>query len=392
MSPRTGRPGSSAGIATWRSDAGGANTGTRAPAAVTVGAGFLDIAGAEKSFGAALVLGGVDLAVDRGEFVSLLGPSGCGKTTLLRIVAGLLAPDRGTVRLDGEDVTRRPPHRRDVGVVFQNYALFPHLTVAENVAFGLAARRTDRSTIRATVDRFLDLVHLGDFADRSVKMLSGGQQQRVAVARALAVGPKLLLLDEPFSALDRKLRETMQIELKRLLRDLGTTAIFVTHDQDEALTMSDRIAVMNRGQIEQLGDPTTIYRRPATAFALAFVGLSSRLTGTVVDVPADGEVAVATAFGTVRGAGRFRRGAEVLVAVRPERLRTDGDTPNRIQARIRDIVFQGSKIQIHFQAPDGQQLLLEASDLPEGATGPDAPLAIGWLPEDTLIYPAEAPP
>src|SRR4029077_8195201 len=173
---------------------------------------FLVIAGAAKSFGPARVLDNVDLGVKRAEFVSLLGPSGCGKTTLLRIVAGLLAPDAGSVRLDGADITRKPPHHRDVGVVFQNYALFPHLTVAENVAFGLAARRAPREQIRAAVARFLDLVHMGDFAERSVRALSGGPQHRGEVARALAVGPKLLLLDEPFSALDRKLRETMQIE------------------------------------------------------------------------------------------------------------------------------------------------------------------------------------
>ena len=243
---------------------------------------FLDVAGAEKSFGAATVLGGVDLGVAKGEFVSLLGPSGCGKTTLLRIVAGLLGVDRGTVKLDGQDITALPPHKRDVGVVFQNYALFPHLTVAENVAFGLKARGRGAGETREAVARFLDLVHLADFADRSVRALSGGQQQRVAVARALAVRPKLLLLDEPFSALDRKLRETMQIDLRRLLRELGTTSVFVTHDQDEALTMSDRIAVMNRGAIEQFDTPEAIYRRPATAFALEFVGLSSRLAGTVV--------------------------------------------------------------------------------------------------------------
>ncbi|MBV8187131.1 MAG: ABC transporter ATP-binding protein, partial [Alphaproteobacteria bacterium] len=260
---------------------------------------FLDVTGAEKSFGAATVLGGVDLGVAGGEFVSLLGPSGCGKTTLLRIVAGLLAADRGRVRLDGEDITGRPPHRRDVGVVFQNYALFPHLTVAENVAFGLKARRRPAGEIGATVKRFLDLVHLADFADRSVRALSGGQQQRVAVARALAVRPKLLLLDEPFSALDRKLRETMQIELRRLLRELGTTSVFVTHDQDEALIMSDRIAVMNRGAIEQFDTPEAIYRRPQTAFVLEFVGLSVRLSGKVVAATA-GKIEVDTALGRLR--------------------------------------------------------------------------------------------
>ena len=192
---------------------------------------FLDVSGAEKAFGSATVLGGVNLGVAQGEFVSLLGPSGCGKTTLLRIVAGLLGLDRGTVKLDGQDITTLPPHRRDVGVVFQNYALFPHLTVAENVAFGLKARRRSADDTREAVKKFLELVHLSDFANRSVRALSGGQQQRVAVARALAVRPKLLLLDEPFSALDRKLRETMQIDLRRLLRELGTTSVFVTHDQ-----------------------------------------------------------------------------------------------------------------------------------------------------------------
>ena len=174
---------------------------------------FLEVAAARKAFGPVVVLGGVDLAMPQGEFVSLLGPSGCGKTTLLRIIAGLLAPDTGTVRLDGADLTPMPPHKRDVGVVFQNYALFPHLTVAENVAFGLAARGRPKQGTAETVRRFLELIHMSEFADRSVRLLSGGQQQRVAVARALAVQPKLLLLDEPFSALDRKLRETMQIEL-----------------------------------------------------------------------------------------------------------------------------------------------------------------------------------
>src|ERR1700739_700773 len=242
---------------------------------------FLTIAGAAKSFGAARVLDNVDLGVKRAEFVSLLGPSGCGKTTLLRIVAGLLVPGAGSLRRDGEETARTPPPHRDVGVVFQNYALFPHLTVAENVAFGLAARRAPRDDIRAAVARFVDLVHLSELADRSVRALSVGQQQRLAVARALAVRPKLLLLDEPFSALDRKLRETMQIELTRLLRELSTTAVFVPHDQDEALMMSDRIAVINRGAIEQLADPATIYHRPATAFVLGFVGLSTRIAGEV---------------------------------------------------------------------------------------------------------------
>ena len=348
---------------------------------------FLDVSGATKSFGAATVLDGVDLGVGQGEFVSLLGPSGCGKTTLLRIVAGLLGVDRGTVKLDGKDITSLPPHKRDVGVVFQNYALFPHLTVAENVAFGLKAQRRDKAETAASVKRFLELVHLSDFADRSVRALSGGQQQRVAVARALAVRPKLLLLDEPFSALDRKLREGMQIDLRRLLRELGTTSVFVTHDQDEALTMSDRIAVMNKGGIEQLDTPEAIYRKPATAFALEFVGLSSRLSGKVVGTQA-GLVTVETGFGRLVAPGNFVSGAPVMLAVRPERITVDGPGNYAVTARLRDAVFQGAKVQLHFETTGGDQLMAETADLPHGLPSPGSEMKLGWLVADTLIYPA----
>src|SRR5262249_39371706 len=249
--------------------------------------GYLQLAGLGKSFKQTIVLADLALEVDKGEFVSLLGPSGCGKTTLLRLVAGLLRADRGRVVLDGRDITALPAHRRKVGVVFQNYALFPHLTVAENVAFGPRMQRAPRSEVAASVERFLSMVRLAEYADRSVSSLSGGQQQRVAVARALATRPSLLLLDEPFSALDRKLREEMEIELRHLLRELGITAIFVTHDQDEALVMSDRIAVMSGGRIEQFADPATIYARPATPFALDFIGLATRLHGRVVAAGTD---------------------------------------------------------------------------------------------------------
>ena len=348
---------------------------------------FLDVSGATKSFGAATVLSGVDLGVGQGEFVSLLGPSGCGKTTLLRIVAGLLGVDRGTVKLDGQDITALPPHRRDVGVVFQNYALFPHLTVAENVAFGLKAHRRDKTETAASVKRFLELVHLSDFADRSVRALSGGQQQRVAVARALAVRPKLLLLDEPFSALDRKLREGMQIDLRRLLRELGTTSVFVTHDQDEALTMSDRIAVMNKGGIEQLDTPEAIYRKPATAFALEFVGLSSRLAGKVVGTQG-GLVTVETSFGRLAAPGSFVGGAAVMLAVRPERITVDRPGDFAVTARLRDAVFQGAKVQLHFETTGGDQLMAETADLPHGLPAPGSEMKLGWAVADTLIYPA----
>jgi putative spermidine/putrescine transport system ATP-binding protein len=351
-----------------------------------MGSGFLSVAGAAKTFGAATVLDGVDLSVSRGEFVSLLGPSGCGKTTLLRIVAGLMAPDQGKVALDGEDITRRPPHRRDISVVFQNYALFPHLSVAENVAFGLKARGAARDEIAPAVAKYLGLVQMSAFAGRSIKALSGGQQQRVAVARALAVGPKLLLLDEPFSALDRKLREAMQIDLKRILRDVGTTAIFVTHDQDEALTMSDRIAVMYSGRIEQLGTPAEIYHQPATPFALGFVGLSTRLPGKVTEA-AGGMVTVETAAGPLRARANFLPGSPVLLGIRPERMVIGHEKANRIAAPLADAAFQGARVQLHFHAPEDSQILVETPVLPADA-GPGTVLKLSWDVEDTLVYPA----
>jgi putative spermidine/putrescine transport system ATP-binding protein len=329
--------------------------------------------------------------VARGEFVSLLGPSGCGKTTLLRIIAGLASADTGSVTLDGAELSRLPPHRRDVGVVFQSYALFPHLTVAENIAFGLKAKGAPAGEISATVSRFLDLIHMSAFADRSVKALSGGQQQRVAVARALAVRPKLLLLDEPFSALDRKLRETMQIELRRLLRELDTTAIFVTHDQDEALIMSDRIAVMNKGRIEQIDAPEAVYHRPKTPFALEFVGLSTRLAGKVTAYDPAGFVTVETPLGAVAGRGRFDIGAPVLLGIRPERINFGADASiNTIAPMLSDIVFQGARIQAHFRSPDALPILIEtSSDLPAGLqAGTVTPIC--FAKEDTIAYPRPA--
>lgn len=348
---------------------------------------FLEVRNARKNFGLTTVLDGVTLGVRRGEFVSLLGPSGCGKTTLLRIIAGLTQADLGEVRLDEQDISKQPPHKRDVGVVFQNYALFPHLSVLENIAFGLKGRVSKDEAARIA-NRFLDLVHMRDFADRSVRALSGGQQQRVAVARALAVAPKLLLLDEPFSALDRKLRETMQIELKRLLRELGTTAIFVTHDQDEALVMSDRIAVMNQGRIEQLDTPQTLYQSPATSFALQFVGLSTRIYGQVVGQEDRDVILIETRYGVVRAIGQFARGSKVLIGIRPERISLgDQGGQNAIVPQLTDIVFQGARVQVHFASREEEPIILETSarlptDLCAGGLVP-----ISWAPEDTLIFP-----
>jgi putative spermidine/putrescine transport system ATP-binding protein len=352
---------------------------------------LLDVRGAVKAFAGSTVLDGVDLGVRKGEFVSLLGPSGCGKTTLLRIIAGLLGADRGSVLLDGTDITAVPTHKRGVGVVFQSYALFPHLSVADNIAFGLKAMGKPRDTMAGIVAKHLDLVQLGALANRPVRGLSGGQQQRVAVARALAVAPKLMLLDEPFSALDRKLRETMQIDLKHILREVGITTVLVTHDQEEALVMSDRIAVMNKGAIEQFATPEEIYHRPKTPFALGFVGHSTRFEG-VAREGSDGLMQIETLVGTLTAKGSFVPGSAVMAAVRPERIsvgRPEGATSvNTVSMTLSEVVFQGSKVHLHFGS-GGQMVLVEASQLPPGlAHGQEATLS--WPVEDTLLFPRSA--
>ena len=349
----------------------------------------LEAAGVSKRFKSTVVLEDLDLTVGRGEFVSLLGPSGCGKTTLLRVIAGLLRADGGRLTLAGQDLTGLPAHRRNVGVVFQSYALFPHLSVAENVGFGLRAKGFDRAETAKGVREALGLVRLEDYADRSIAALSGGQQQRVAVARAIAVRPALLLLDEPLSALDRKLRETMQIELRRLLRELGVTAIFVTHDQDEALVMSDRIAVMNAGRIEHFGEPAMVYARPATPFVLDFVGTACRFHGKVVADEA-GQVRVECGAGTMMAPGKLAPGSLALVAVRPEKVEIGAASDARFNAVtlvVRDLVFLGSKTLVHFVVQDGDQALVEVSQLPPGGLQVGDRVGVRWAVADTLLYP-----
>jgi putative spermidine/putrescine transport system ATP-binding protein len=301
-----------------------------------------------KRFGASKVLDRIDLAVERGALVTLLGPSGCGKTTLLRLIAGLAASDEGSIMIGGADVTRTPPHRRNVGVVFQSYALFPHLTVAGNVGFGLQGKGLTRADIAAKVQRALALVQMERFRDRPIRALSGGQQQRVALARALAVEPNVLLFDEALSALDRNLRETMQIELRRLLKDIDATAVFVTHDQDEALTMSDKVAVMNAGRIEQFDDPVRLYERPRSLFATRFVGVSSELRGTVT-TRQGGLLRVDTPQGPILAEGDLPTGASAVVSTRPENVAlgaSDEPERNRIEGRVRSVTFQGSRSRI----------------------------------------------
>jgi iron(III) transport system ATP-binding protein len=303
---------------------------------------FLRIRSLSKRFGNFTALREIDLDIPRGEFVCFLGPSGCGKTTLLRAIAGLDPADSGRIEMAGRDVTHAPPAERDFGIVFQSYALFPNLTVAQNVAYGLVNRRRAKAEIAARVGELLHLVGLGDQGGKHPVQLSGGQQQRVALARALATSPGLLLLDEPLSALDAKVRVRLRGEIRDVQKRLGVTTIMVTHDQEEALAMADRIVVMNHGVIEQIGTPEDIYRTPATAFVADFVGHMSFLD------------AVATGPATVRVGGlefavadgsALRPGANVRLAMRPEEVRTRSitpETPNRFEAKIGNLSFLGA--------------------------------------------------
>jgi putative spermidine/putrescine transport system ATP-binding protein len=350
--------------------------------------------GVTKRYGGVAAVNDLSLEIAEAEFFSILGPSGCGKTTTLRLLGGFVVADEGEIFLEGRDVTAVPPYSRNVNTVFQSYALFDHLNVAENVAFGLKAQRRERSTIASSVAECLDMVQLSGFADRRISSLSGGQQQRVAVARALAVRPRLVLLDEPFSALDRKLRELMQIELRRLLRSVNMTAIFVTHDQDEALVMSDRIAVMNGGRIEDCSDPASIYSRPKTLFAFDFLGLSTRMAARVRQ--ADGEMlTLDTKYGQIRAKAKFHPGTAVVVGVRPESMGLAAERPgaaskdeNRLKLRLTDVVFQGSKRHLHFAAQESDRLIAEVNPNASETLEAGRDFAVSWRIQDTLVFPA----
>ena len=298
--------------------------------------------GVAKRFGGVAALRGVSLTVAEGEFVCFLGPSGCGKTTLLRIIAGLEPQNLGVIRMAGRDVSRLPPSQRNYGIVFQSYALFPNLTVARNVAYGLETRRLGRARVDARVDELLDLVHLRAHKQRYPAQLSGGEQQRVALARALAPSPALLLLDEPLSALDARVRLALRLEMKALQRRLGITTIMVTHDQEEALTMADRIVVMNHGGVEQIGTPAEIYSEPASLFVARFVG-HMNLWPAVAEAPGRARVGALSVHH--RAASGVGSGDPVTLGIRPEEVRVgaaarDGD--NRLSARVTSVQFQGA--------------------------------------------------
>ncbi|PSP55003.1 ABC transporter ATP-binding protein [Halobacteriales archaeon QS_1_67_19] len=344
----------------------------------------LRLDGLSKSFGGVTALRDVSLDVADGEFFTLVGPSGCGKTTTLRAIAGFESPDAGAVRFGDREMARVPPEDRDVGIVFQNYALFSHMTVGENVAYGLRFRETpgDRSKAERVAE-LLELVDLPGFEDRNPDELSGGQQQRVALARALAPGPEVLLLDEPMSALDARLRQTLRTQVKAIQSELGITTVYVTHDQEEALAVSDRVAVMNAGRVEQVGKPEDVYRRPNTRFVAEFLGENNVFAGTVEDD------AVAVDGRTFHLAGLDAPdGREVVFCVRPENLARLGERDDRrggegvsnaFEATVEAVEFLGESFRVHLDW-DGRDVTLRTAERPK-----EAALRVGFDPEDAHV-------
>jgi spermidine/putrescine transport system ATP-binding protein len=349
-----------------------------------------------KHFREVRAVDGVTLDIRSGEFFSLLGPSGCGKTTTLRMIGGFELPTAGRIELRGRDVTADPPDRRPVNMVFQNYALFPHLDVGENVAFGLRRRKVDKAEIGRRVGEALELVHLSGYERRRPHQLSGGQQQRVALARALVNRPNVLLLDEPLGALDLKLRKQLQVELKRIQAEVGITFVYVTHDQEEALTMSDRIAVMNRGRVEQLGTPEELYERPATRFVADFIGTTNLLAGTVESIEPGAAAVVRLASGDACRVGAAGRvvGETVELSIRPESIalhRSNGTahSPSPIAAEVEQVAYLGGNVQYLVRTKGG--LAITALAPKSGERFPvGGAVDVAWLPAEALVL-AERP-
>tara|TARA_R110002049_G_scaffold142277_2_gene304143 strand:+ start:22211 stop:23281 length:1071 start_codon:yes stop_codon:yes gene_type:complete len=339
---------------------------------------MIEIDHVSKAYGAGasrfMALNEVSVTIRENEFFTLLGPSGCGKTTLLRVIAGFVDPTAGTVTMDGQDLLQLPPHQRPVNTVFQNYALFPHLTVRQNIAFGLEMLGKPKAEISDTVDDMMALVQMTQMADRRTGEISGGQQQRVALARALAPKPKVLLLDEPLSALDFKLRKDMQIELKRLQSETGITFVFVTHDQEEALTMSDRIAVMNAGAIRQIGSPTDIYEHPAERFVADFIGDTNFLSVSVRGVSGSVAEAELASGKTVKArAVMGGQGGGATLAVRPEHASLVAPDAGLLTGRLDNIVYFGTDTHYHVTLSGDDRFVVRAQNTPGAAT----PFAIG---------------
>jgi putative spermidine/putrescine transport system ATP-binding protein len=351
---------------------------------------FLELSGVQKQFsGGVLAVEDFNLAAERGEFVSFLGPSGCGKTTTLRMIAGFEQPTSGTIRIDGADMTYVSPNKRHVGMVFQSYALFPNMTVAGNIGFGLKLQRRAKDAIDKRVTELLELIHLEGRGDRYPYQLSGGQQQRVALARALAIEPTVLLLDEPLSALDAKIRVALRIEIREIQRKLGITTVYVTHDQEEALELSDRIVVMSEGRVEQIGTPFEIYNFPATDFVASFVGTLNTVPAKIVDAGRKRLTLAGTEVGTsseVRGSA----GDGVTVAIRPEMISLDGTggdgaPGNRLGATVQDVAFLGAVVRVRTTLADGSIVSVDTFNNPNLAV-PQSGANVGLrFPDEAVL-------
>ncbi|WP_407181607.1 ABC transporter ATP-binding protein [Bradyrhizobium sp. STM 3562] len=351
--------------------------------------GFVEFSGVQKTYdGDTLVVKNLNLDIARGEFLTMLGPSGSGKTTTLMMLAGFEAPTLGSIFLGGRSIENMPPHKRDIGMVFQNYALFPHMTVEENLAFPLKVRKLGRAEREARIKRALDMVRLGAYGSRRPAQLSGGQQQRVALARALVFDPKLVLMDEPLGALDKQLREHMQLEIKHIHEDLGVTVVYVTHDQGEALTMSDRIAVFNEGAILQLAGPAELYEQPQNAFVAQFIGENNRLHGKVVSISG------ATCSVEISGGGVVHAlainveavGQPTVLSLRPERVKLNppqGSLSNVFAAQVAEVIYLGDHVRARISVCGHDDFVVKLPNSDSSVQAePGAVITVGWKIED----------